>query len=124
MTLTRWWLVFIASVCAVHGTENPPRPLVVATHVAPPFVMRTGDDWSGLSIDLWRRIAEDLHVTYELRAMDSPEAVVDAVASGQGDLAVAALTVTAARDRKVDFSQPYFSSGLAIAVPTSERSGW
>lgn len=123
-----WWLravlLGVLSVCAMRGEAAVPRPLIVATHVAPPFVIKTGDDWSGLSIDLWRRIAGDLHLTYELRAMNTPEAVVDAVASGKADLAIAAITVTPARDRRVDFSQPYFSSGLAIAVPVSAKSGW
>ena len=124
MVLACCGLMAFAGSPAGRAAEAPPRRLVVVTHVAPPFVMRTGDDWSGISIDLWRRIAEDLHVSYKLRAVDSPEAVVDAVASGRADLAAAAITVTAERDRKVDFSQPYFSSGLAIAVPSSEKSGW
>ena len=49
-------LFFAACVLAVSGAETPPRPLVVATHVAPPFVMRSGDDWSGLSSDLRKAV--------------------------------------------------------------------
>ena len=124
MIAIRLWLLGVLVVTAALAQDTPSRPLVVATHLAPPFVMRNGDEWSGLSVDLWRHVADDLHVSYELRAFESPDAVVDAVASGKADLAVAALTVTAARDRQVDFSQPYFSSPLAIVVPQSEKWGW
>lgn len=109
---------------AARSQPAPARTLIVATHVAPPFVMKSDGEWSGLSIELWRHIAEDLHLSYELRPLDSPDALIDAVASGKAGAAIAAITVTPARDLKVDFSQPYFSSGLAIAVPATEESGW
>jgi hypothetical protein len=36
---------------------------------------------------------------------------------------VAALTVTAARERMVEFTQPFYSTGLDVAVPINE-SPW
>jgi ABC-type amino acid transport substrate-binding protein len=38
------------------------------------------------------------------------------VKSGAADAAIAAITITKARDRAVDFTQPYFDSGLRILV--------
>jgi ABC-type amino acid transport substrate-binding protein len=49
--------------------------------------------------------------------------LVAGTAEGSFDAAIAALTVTAARDRTVDFSQPFYSTGLGIAVSTTE-SKW
>lgn len=50
-------------------TAEQPRPrlsLVVATKVAPPFAIKNADGtWSGLSIGLWRRIAEELNYEFE-----------------------------------------------------------
>jgi hypothetical protein len=47
---------------------NPPLPdreLVIATREVPPFVMKRKDgSWHGISIALWHRIAERLHVRY------------------------------------------------------------
>ena len=39
--------------------QEPGRKLVVATKEAAPFAMKAPDGtWKGLSIDLWRRVAE------------------------------------------------------------------
>jgi len=92
------------------------RPLVVGTKQAPPFVIRGADGaWSGLSIDLWRSVADELGVTYELEEREL-EGLFDGLRDGSLDVAVAALTMTAERERTMDFSHPFFSSGLGIAV--------
>jgi ABC-type amino acid transport substrate-binding protein len=97
--------------------------LVVGTKTSPPFAMvdeRTGE-WSGISIDLWERIALDLGYQTEYRDMPL-EDLLDGVAAGDLDVAVAALTVTADRERAADFSHPYFQSHLAIAVPAVQQT--
>jgi ABC-type amino acid transport substrate-binding protein len=43
-------------------TSLPSRELIVATKEAPPFAMKGPDGrWQGISIDLWRRTADQLH---------------------------------------------------------------
>lgn len=107
------------------GAAPPARVLIVGTKVAPPFVMRESDGtWTGLSVDLWRDVAAQLGLRYEFREVRTPEALVDGVAQGRFDAAVAAVTVTSDREQRVDFSQPFFDSGLSIAVPRSLESGW
>jgi ABC-type amino acid transport substrate-binding protein len=97
------------------------RPLRVGTKQVPPFVIREPDgSWSGISIELWERIAAELGVRYELVEMTLPE-LLDGVAKGTLDAGVAALSVTAAREERLDFSHPFHSSGLAIAAPTRQR---
>lgn len=126
-----------ASVLEAQETSEPPseepsalssgvpeelrtRPLVVGTKEAPPFAIR-GDDgtWSGLSIDLWRSVADELGVTYELEEREL-EALLEGLQDGSLDVAVAALSVTAERERTMDFSHPFFSSGLGITVAPEE----
>jgi ABC-type amino acid transport substrate-binding protein len=45
------------------------------------------------------------------------EEMLEATASGEVDAAAAALTITTEREQMVDFSHPFFTSGLGIAVP-------
>src|SRR5262245_58953624 len=41
----------------------PDRELVIAIREAPPFVMKNKDgSWRGISIDLWQRVADRLHL--------------------------------------------------------------
>lgn len=104
-----------------------PRPrlsLVVATKVAPPFAIKNADGtWSGLSIGLWRRIAEELNYEFELRETDIP-GMVGGLQDGTYDAAVAAMTVTAEREGAFDFTHPFYSTGLGIAVNPNQGSGW
>ena len=118
--------MFFVAVGALADTSEPSGgELVVGTRVAPPFSMKNKDGaWEGISIDLWRRVAERLHLRYRIEERGSVQDLVDAVASGQVDVAVAALTVTAARRGAMDFSQPFFETGLGVAVPSSGITAW
>ncbi|MCA9773456.1 MAG: transporter substrate-binding domain-containing protein, partial [Myxococcales bacterium] len=71
--------------------------------------------WEGISIELWREIARALGYHYEFRDMGLEE-MLDAVAEREADAAVAALTITADREARMDFTYPFFTSGLGIAV--------
>lgn len=101
------------------------RPLVIATKEAPPFAMKGPDGvWTGISIDLWKRIAEQLKLEYRLVEEPTVQALLDGVAADRFDAAVAALTITAPRARLVDFSQPFYATGLGVAVPATSPSLW
>lgn len=107
-------------------TPAPPetRELVVGTKVAPPFAMKAEDGtWHGISIDLWQRIANQLHLRYRFQET-TLQGLTDGVAKGSLDAAVAALTVTGPRHRQVDFTQPFYSTGLGIAVVRDAGITW
>ncbi len=107
------------------GVPQPDREIVVATRVAPPFAMKDQDGaWEGISIDLWRHVAERLHLQYRIEERGSVQDLLDAVASGQADVAAAALTVTADRRKRMEFTQPFFETGLGAAVPRSGIVAW
>lgn len=121
--LTTFTLALVANLAvpALQAAE----PLVIGTRESPPFAMKdAAGQWTGLSIDLWRETADRLDLDYTFREMGTPESLVDGVANGTLDASVAAITVTAARAGKVDFSQPYFSSGLGIVVPAQSDNAW
>lgn len=92
-------------------------PLKVGIAAVPPFVMQTDDGrWEGLSIDLWQQVAEGIGQEFEWVPMDFQN-LLDAVENGDIDVAVGALTMTADREVRFDFSAPFFQTGLSIAVP-------
>lgn len=133
MRVARWWpfaILAVFTLASSHapaqriGAANPPVPekeLVIATKEAPPFAMKQQDGgWSGISIDLWRRIAERQHLRYRFSEQATVDALMRGTADGSFDAAIAALTVTAARERVVDFTQPFYATGLGVAVATNE----
>ena len=101
------------------------QELVIGTKEAPPFAMKAADgSWSGISIDLWRHVADELHLRYRFSEEPTVQGLIDGVAAGRFDVAVAALTVTAARERIVDFTEPFYATGLGIAVPAGGEASW
>lgn len=98
--------------------------VIVGTKHVPPFAVKTADGrWEGISIELWRKVAGELNISYSFREYDLKQ-LQDALTDRTIDVAVAALTITAARERKFDFTHPFHTSGLGIAVNSSQRSGW
>jgi polar amino acid transport system substrate-binding protein len=90
---------------------------------APPFAMRAADgSWQGIAVDLWRHVAAELGLQFELRELPIPVLV----AGLQDGTLTAVATATASADREplMEFSHPYYSSQLAIAVRTSPGGGW
>ena len=49
--------------------------------------------------------------------------LLSAVESGDIDVAVSPLTITSSRENELDFTHPYYITGLNIAVPLKEESG-
>lgn len=123
----------IAILLAVSGAASAQTPvetllqrqLVVGTKEAAPFAMKNADGiWTGISIDLWRRIAEEKRIRYRFVETETVPQLIDGVAAGKFDVAVAALTVTAAREEMLDFSAPFYTTGLGIAIASGGLANW
>jgi len=103
-------------------TARAESPMQIGIREAPPFVMRNDDgSLSGLSVELWELIADDLQLNYQTKEMLLPE-LLQGLVRGQVDIAVAAITVTAEREGKMDFTHPFYTSGLGIAI-NGEQDG-
>ena len=81
----------------------------------PPFEIGQPPDISGYDIEIVNAIAEQigLDVTYQDTSFDT---IFRDTGNGQFDMAAAATTITPAREKTVDFSDPYYSSVAALVV--------
>jgi len=98
-------------------------PMTVAVKASPPFSFQSGDRWDGISVELWETVAEQAGLEYRYRPYRTVNEMLEAVEHGQADVAIGAVSVTADRERRLDFSQPMYRGGLGIAN-RSEPSGW
>ncbi|WP_245464317.1 transporter substrate-binding domain-containing protein [Mesorhizobium sp. M8A.F.Ca.ET.021.01.1.1] len=125
----------VGAGAAVAQTQTPadlPLPSDVASKdisvgmkVAPPFAFKLQDGtWSGLSIDLWQKIAGRLNLRFHYVEVPGVQDQIDGVVGGKFDVAMAAITVTADREKTVDFTQPFFTTGLGIATPLNSQPSW
>lgn len=92
------------------------KELVFATDTAfVPFSFKKGDQYVGFDVDLWDAIAKKMGVTYKLQPMDFA-GIVPGIQAGQIDVAMAGMTITDMRKKVIDFSDPYYNSGLLLLV--------
>ncbi len=119
------WLLLLPLVLSLPVAAEPvsSKTLTVATRLAPPFAIKGEDGWTGITIELLRRIAEEQGFDYRLQEMGLQE-MLQQTAEGRIDAAAAALTVTAEREKRIDFSHPFFTSGLGVAVPRQSGLDW
>ena len=123
-----WVLLALAKPTFAQADDQPakiPAKLVVGTVLAPPFVTRGEDgEWGGLSIELMRGIAAELHKELEFRdyAYDNT-ALLSALEQRQIDMAVGTITLSPEAESRFDLSHPYFTSGIGIAVKSEPDPG-
>ncbi len=98
--------------------HDPATPLRVAVYdLAPYGSVDPAGLFSGVSVDLWRRVAEDLHLAYNLVSVARMDDVLAGLEDSQFDVAIGAITITPERLARVDFSYPAHRSGVAVAFP-------
>ncbi len=140
LTLCLLFAAIIAVPCTAFGQEETPyqvqplivdpletpadRELVFATKEAAPFAFRGPDgEWTGISIELLSSIADELDLSYRLEEA-TLAAMIDGTAEGRFDGAIAAISITPSRETKIDFTFPFYSTGLGIAVNPAIGGGW
>lgn len=122
LTLPLWLVLSALLESAWAGCPVPDAEIDVAVGIrqAPPFIV---DDpirgQRGFAIELWRSIEEELKESgvigeTQLIECSLPDQLV-ALESGQLDLVISPLTITADRMAKFDFTQQYLGSGITVA---------
>lgn len=91
-------------------------PLRVVTRLDAPFVTYDGGAYHGFTIELLQLIADDIGAEVDVYAVNTSAKLIDDVNRGEADLGVGAFAITSRREEAVDFTQPYFDSGLQILV--------
>ncbi|TWT31202.1 Cyclic nucleotide-gated potassium channel [Posidoniimonas corsicana] len=106
------------------------RTVAVAVRDAPPFSMKNAQgEWTGICVDLLREVQAEIRaagreVTIDYREMGLDE-LLDAVERGKVDMGAGAITLNYERELRMDFTHPFYSSGLGIAVGANQRDqGW
>lgn len=100
------------------------QPLKVGVHISPPFVMRNGDNYTGMAIELWEVLASHFGLQSEYKEYDTVSELINATHNHEVDIAITNLTITKARAKRIDFTHPWFDSGLRIMTNQDQRMGF
>ncbi len=101
---------------ALSAERSPNSPVRVAVYDVPPYgVVGADGALSGVSVDLWRRVAGQLGWEYKLTPVSQMETILSGLEQGSFDAAIGAITITPEREARVEFSYPAHRSGVAVA---------
>lgn len=101
---------------------TPDQTMRVAVKTTPPFIIPNEDGtYSGLSIVLWEEVANRLNIDFEYVLFEDLALLLDAVENGDADIAINPLTVTPERMVRLNFTQPFFITNLAISSTPRKR---
>ena len=105
--------------------ESDPSQLLVAVAQCPPFVISQNGQLSGLAIYLWERIGKEMGYSWkyvESSLSEMLEAINSSPSAQMPDIGISCTSVTAEREKLIDFSHSFNETYTAIAV--RETSLW
>ena len=114
--LTALPLLVVADVAAAQDVEN----LTISTVTRAPFSMEIDGKDEGFSIDLLGAVADELNLNITYSRKDSFSEMLEAVQAREVDGAIANISITAERERAMDFTQPIFDSGIQVMMPAGQ----
>lgn len=125
MKKTKLSLFFIMMVSLIISILATPQPVsaekkqtyIIGTDItfAPFEFSDSQGKYVGIDTELLERISEINHVNFEIKPVGF-NAAVQAVEAGQMDAVMAGMTITPEREKSFDFSDPYFQSGIQMAI--------
>ena len=121
-------LLFCLSIDSTHGQD-----LTVVTVESKPFIKLVNNEYEGFCVDLLERIASIVGFRYRWKLSDDRRygtyqsngtynGMIQEVADGRADLAVADLTITSGREAVVDFSAPFMNLGISVLYKRPPQS--
>jgi len=96
--------------------QNAASEFRVATVIAPPFVLKAGNQLTGFSIDIWEAVAAKLNAKSSYTIVGDKISGMELVQSNKADIGVSGTYYSTELDKVIDFTYPILNAGLRIMV--------
>lgn len=119
MVLLVLTLTFASAAFSSENDTQTTAPLTVAVAECPPFVIFQNGQYAGLAVFLWERIGSELGLSWnyvEYSLGDLLESISNKDQVDFPDVGVSCASVTAEREKLIDFSHSFNETYTAIAV--------
>lgn len=80
-----------------------------------------GKEYVGFDMDLIRAIGKEMGYEVQIQNINF-DGLIPAMEAGNIDVIISGMTITDERSKKVQFSKPYYQSGLTIAVKNDNKT--
>ena len=116
-----WLTLLLFSVSLPASPQDRPdvqrgKILVVGVLEDPPYLVKTKTgEWTGINVDLWKAIAQDLKIDYVFREMVFSQHL-QALTHNEIDVSIESFFLLAERVKDIDYSIPFGTTRLAVAT--------
>ena len=116
------YFLYLLSFSSATAQGSPtPDTLLVGYTSAPPFLIQTDGELSGIGFWLWDKIATSLEQPYRLVELPFGE-LLTSLEDGSVDVSINPLTVTSDRSKRMHFTYPFYASRSTVAV--RQQTSW
>ncbi|XP_030639394.1 probable glutamate receptor [Chanos chanos] len=126
-TMAREGHILLIAMLLTGVCNADPQILSVTTVQQEPYTMSKGSTLEGYCVDLLSALSKKLGFLYNVHLVKDGKygkidesgswtGMIGEIVRGEADLAIAPLTVTAAREAAVDMSQPFMQTGLSFIM--------
>lgn len=116
-------LILSLGACGKAGNSGDTVLRVGVETAFSPFAFQEqgSSEYKGFDVDLIRAIAKEIGRAIEIKGQQFDK-LIPSVQAGDTDIAISAITINEDRRTKVEFSEPYYDSSLAIIVSLDNTS--
>ena len=88
---------------------------VISTN-ASPYIIRNGDNYSGIAIDIWETIAKKQNIEFNyVEVGPTEENAIEKIKKREVDILVGPYTITSKRYQHISYTLPFYYSDIALA---------
>lgn len=108
-------VIFSLAACGSSSDEIKDSYTVATDTSFVPFEFKEDGEYVGFDIDLIYAIADEIGFEIDLETTNF-DGIIPGLQTGSFDIALAGIGITDDRKKKIDYSDPYYESGLHIGV--------
>ena len=107
-------MIFVLACIPACGSSD--KYIIATDTTFAPFEFTNKEgNFVGIDVDIMAAIAEDQGIKYDIKPLGF-DAAVAALESGQADAVIAGMSITEKRKESYNFSDPYYDSGVGMAI--------
>ncbi|PTL37592.1 amino acid ABC transporter substrate-binding protein [Alkalicoccus saliphilus] len=112
----------VLTACGNDGDGDTPTYTVAtdSSYVPFEFLNEETGEMEGFDIDLINEVADRVGFEIDLEVVEF-DGIVSGMGTGRYDIGIAGMTITEERAENFEFSNPYYSAGLILAVRADEE---